>query len=274
MVSKPDIPADLITRIETDLGPANKLFKGEYTLLVQAAVKHGFGVVLGDLISKVYLGNKGIKDLKVIEGILSAAMYHCENNYCYILHSAWLLNHGLSFEKITHLTQTLTFPEEVDDHEKWTMILKLTFYTSKDRGVAIDNLKAISQLLTEAELQHYTSIVSLAKFLEFLLTSFHDEINVDDETLFRDESTGGLKRDISDFVKFYWQKKKEDADSDEQIPIFVICSFCKDIRDKNDKWYSFEELFSQLPSNAGFSHGMCPTCLDVQLKRINSKRAS
>ena len=41
--------------------------------------------------------------------------------------------------------------------------------------------------------------------------------------------------------------------------ILPICSYCKKIRDENDKWHSMEHYISSR-SEAQFSHGLCPDC--------------
>lgn len=41
--------------------------------------------------------------------------------------------------------------------------------------------------------------------------------------------------------------------------ILPICSFCKKIRDKNDKWYTMEGYVTS-HSEAQFSHTFCPDC--------------
>ena len=41
--------------------------------------------------------------------------------------------------------------------------------------------------------------------------------------------------------------------------ILPICSFCKRIRDENEKWFQIEAYISR-HSEALFSHGICPEC--------------
>ena len=44
--------------------------------------------------------------------------------------------------------------------------------------------------------------------------------------------------------------------------MFTICSYCKDLKDKDGEWYAIEYAIDQLPTNAVFSHGMCSKCFD------------
>lgn len=50
--------------------------------------------------------------------------------------------------------------------------------------------------------------------------------------------------------------------------IIPICSYCKKIRDDEQSWHQMEAYISQ-HSEALFSHGICPECLEVQMKIIN-----
>lgn len=50
--------------------------------------------------------------------------------------------------------------------------------------------------------------------------------------------------------------------------IIPICMYCKKIRDDRNSWKQLERYLSE-HSEAMFSHGICPTCVDEQLKIIN-----
>lgn len=43
--------------------------------------------------------------------------------------------------------------------------------------------------------------------------------------------------------------------------ILPICSYCRKVRDDEDAWHSVEEYVSH-HTDAKFSHGICPTCLE------------
>jgi len=51
--------------------------------------------------------------------------------------------------------------------------------------------------------------------------------------------------------------------------IIPICSYCKKIRDDEESWHQLETYISE-HSEALFSHGICPTCFDEQMKEINA----
>jgi PAS domain S-box-containing protein len=49
--------------------------------------------------------------------------------------------------------------------------------------------------------------------------------------------------------------------------IIPICSYCKKIRDDKEIWQQLETYLSE-HSDALFSHGICPTCLDKQMTEL------
>ncbi|NVN91311.1 MAG: PAS domain-containing protein [Desulfuromonadales bacterium] len=51
--------------------------------------------------------------------------------------------------------------------------------------------------------------------------------------------------------------------------IIPICSYCKKIRNDKESWQQLEEYISA-HSDALFSHGICPTCLEEQIKNIET----
>lgn len=49
--------------------------------------------------------------------------------------------------------------------------------------------------------------------------------------------------------------------------IIPICSYCKKIRDDQDDWHRLEKYISD-HSEAQFSHGICPACLEKELEAM------
>jgi hypothetical protein len=47
--------------------------------------------------------------------------------------------------------------------------------------------------------------------------------------------------------------------------IIPICTYCKKIRDDKQSWHQLETYISN-HSEAMFSHGMCPQCLEEQME--------
>lgn len=52
--------------------------------------------------------------------------------------------------------------------------------------------------------------------------------------------------------------------------IIPICSYCKKIRTDEESWQQLEAYISE-HSDALFSHALCPTCFDEQMKLIQRK---
>jgi hypothetical protein len=46
-----------------------------------------------------------------------------------------------------------------------------------------------------------------------------------------------------------------------------ICGYCKKIRDDQESWYQLEEYITE-HSDALFSHGVCPECLEKEMEKI------
>jgi hypothetical protein len=53
--------------------------------------------------------------------------------------------------------------------------------------------------------------------------------------------------------------------------ILPICSFCKKIRNEKDEWTHLEQYISD-HSEAEFSHGLCPDCLQQHYPDLNVSR--
>jgi glutamine synthetase len=51
--------------------------------------------------------------------------------------------------------------------------------------------------------------------------------------------------------------------------IISICMFCKKIRNKNQDWEQLEKYISE-HSDACFSHGICPECLEKNYPEVKS----
>ena len=48
-----------------------------------------------------------------------------------------------------------------------------------------------------------------------------------------------------------------------------ICGYCKKIRNDEQSWQQLESYISE-HSDAVFSHGICPTCYEIEIKKINN----
>jgi len=48
-----------------------------------------------------------------------------------------------------------------------------------------------------------------------------------------------------------------------------ICAWCKRVRDDKDYWHSVEQ-YIEARTDAQFSHGICPSCYEEQLKDVTA----
>ncbi len=214
--------------------------------------------------NRVYCEGKAISDIRVIESLLSVALYHCNNNYCFVVHSSILLQHGLKVRDVQNLTDLLELPDDVPESYKWSSIVRLTYFSFKDRMLMADNFRRIRQLLSKEENEDFVVIIAFANFLIFMLYTFYDDLQIANEKLLQDPQTGEFRNEIQELVKYYETiKALRGVDEVEQrTPVFTTCSYCKDLEDKDGEWRAIEHSLEKLPTNSKFSHGICNRCFD------------
>ena len=85
--------------------------------------------------------------------------------------------------------------------------------------------------------------------VENLMITFRNLIESNIETVFMNQILGDENKRISDYL--------------DEIQVFrgivTICSYCKSIKDSENKWRPIEEFPVKHPK-ADFSHGICPYC--------------
>jgi hypothetical protein len=52
--------------------------------------------------------------------------------------------------------------------------------------------------------------------------------------------------------------------------LLPICSFCKRIRDKDNEWHKIENYITER-TDATFTHGVCPDCLQEHYGQLLKK---
>jgi len=58
------------------------------------------------------------------------------------------------------------------------------------------------------------------------------------------------------------------ANVKELSGLMPICGYCKKVRDDQDYWHSVEQYITE-HTNARFTHGICPECLEIKLRDID-----
>jgi len=232
--------------IRKTMGQTMSLFKDEQiSLFLKVAYSQGFLEHLSVHMHRVYDKKNAIPDIRVIESLLSVALYHCDNSYCYIVHSSILLRNGFKITDVQRLLDLLELPEDIPDRHKWASIVRLTYFSFKDRLLMPENFRKIKLLLSEQEHKDFIAIIAFANFLQFLLYAFYDEIQISKETLFHDSNTGEFQKEIQNLVDYYessiaTRRRDENIDS---VPVFTICSYS--FRKNNSKtfsWMSYNHL--------------------------------
>ncbi|PIU45414.1 MAG: response regulator [Ignavibacteriales bacterium CG07_land_8_20_14_0_80_59_12] len=80
-----------------------------------------------------------------------------------------------------------------------------------------------------------------------------------------------LQRSLAERVK---QLEHTLADVNQLQGLLPICSYCKKIRDDKNYWQAVESYIAE-HSEAQFSHGICPDCMEKYVKpQLESLRAS
>ena len=107
-----------------------------------------------------------------------------------------------------------------------------------------------------------------------MLNTFYDDIQIANEKMLQDPQTGKLKLEVQDLVEYYETTKKiRSIDAVVgRTPVFVLCSYCKDLRDKYGEWHPIEQILNKFPENSNFSHGICDKCLDRTMYIIDLEK--
>jgi CheY-like chemotaxis protein len=89
------------------------------------------------------------------------------------------------------------------------------------------------------------------------------------------ELNAGLEQRVSERTAELQKKNSELAEAlanvKELSGLLPICAWCKKIRDGQNYWDAVETYVSKR-TRAEFSHGICPSCLDKQLKLLGKKK--
>ena len=254
------------------MGDAMNLFRDkQVSQFLKVACQKGFLRQMSDHMNRVYCHTNEISDIRIIESLLSVALYHCNNNYCFIVHSSVLLEHGFRVSDVQELMDLFELPDDIPESYKWSSIVRLTYFSFKDRVLMPDNFRKIRRFLSEEENSDFSVIMAYANFLFFMLYTFYDEIQITNEMLLQDPQTGKFRKEVQDLVSYYETMKciRGIDEAEGRTPVFTICSYCKDLKDKEGGWHPIEQTLEILPANSAFSHGICNKCFDRTIYVMN-----
>ena len=252
--------------IDVCLGQAATLFDGNYPQIIRTAVKHNYGSILGKLLNDAFFyERKGIAEPLVIEALLSLALLHCSNRYCFVMHSLRLSHFDLNSKEVISLFDSMNFPETVAESEKWSEVLRITFDLFKNKTESYcKNIDAVSVLLSKDEFLHYRNILALIAFLEFLSHFYHKEVFIENES-----TIAMYKKEVDVYIKYYEEYKSKNK-NDLRLPVLVICSYCNALKDNNGTWHHVLDILPSIPLNATFTHSICDKCLSKATEEAKS----
>ncbi len=233
------------------------MFPEDKPLFAQIAIKYGYGDILDQMLEKACTKGEVIRDIRVVQAIWLVASIRCNSNYCFVFHSLIMNTLGVDPEDIQHIIRERKFPDSMGEFQQYNDLLSYAYfrkniYINDDYSYIADE-----DLPFEVPLKHdLLAILLVSDMLLMLTVAFHSELNLDLETLFETFPTHNI---VPDYIKYFAEQKGEMEG--EGSPVFVICSYCKNIKNqKTEEWQPVEKLISLLPKNAQFSHGVCCTC--------------
>ena len=213
------------------------------------------------LVKEVFLDPQGAIPPVIRQGLMVALSSRCSNNYCFVVHGRNLLTMGLSMEHVESVVRSLEFPAEVEDHEKWSQVLKWAYlFGNSPTSNATDkteNDNAILKLVGDEGYAAIFKVCSTNSILNLFTVFFAQDIRVGTESGFEKEDDD-LEMEIPGLVKFYQQLSRDDSESAR--PVVVMCMHCKDIRGSDGQWRALETTLMALDRRSLFSHSICDDC--------------
>ena len=249
--------------VSKEFDEIKSVFHGSIPLIFTVMAEKQILPMYWPIVKDAIVDDRAIQDDRVKEGLMVVLSTQCDNSYCFVTHSYFLHNLGFSVKDIEKLVDELKFPSQVDENEKWSSVLKWSFFFGRPpvgpSGAATNSNKLIRQLTTNDEYRHLFKICSAIDMLNRFSEFFSNNIRFENEEMYLD-STGTLKLPIPNLVKFYG--KTLQSQSNAEKPVVAICSWCKNIRDTEGKWHALESVLSGLNRNSIFSHSACPNCYE------------
>jgi len=105
-----------------------------------------------------------------------------------------------------------------------------------------------------------------SRAVEQIGTLNNELINLQRESVKKNLLLEKLKRELHERVAELESTLSQVKQLEGVIP---ICSYCKKIRDDQNDWHLLEKYFTE-HSEALFSHGICPACLEKEMNGLRS----
>ena len=107
-------------------------------------------------------------------------------------------------------------------------------------------------------------LLTESRAIEQIGTLNNELINLQRETVKKNLLLEKLRRELNERITEIEATLARVRQLEGIIP---ICAYCKKIRDDQDDWHGLEKYISE-HSEAQFSHGICPTCFEKEMKNI------
>lgn len=165
-----------------------------------------------------------------------------------------LKNSGLYCERVINTQEKLIIPDALKNSE-WcnNPDIKLNMISYLGFPIKLPNNEPFGTLcVLDNKPNGYT------KTVESLMIKFKDLIETQIENLYVNQKLGDKNRRLSDYL--------------HEVQNFrggmTICSYCKNIKDKDDNWHNIEKYLIKHPE-ADFSHSICPKCFKKEYPDID-----
>lgn len=257
------IKIDKNLTISKESAEIKNIFHGTVPLIFTVMEEKQILATYWPIIKDALVEDTGISDQRVKEGIMVTLSTQCDNSYCFVSHSYFLYDLGFAVETIENMVNELKFPKQVDESEKWSLVLKWSFLFGRPpvgpSNATANSNELIQRLTTIDEYRHLFKICTIIDMLNRFSEFYADRIRIENEEMLLDTSTR-LKLPIPDLVKYY--EKLSRPEGNVERPVVLMCCYCKNIRDALGKWHALESVLSSLDRNSAFSHGVCPDCYE------------
>lgn len=257
--------------VSKELAEIKTIFQDGVPLVFQVMDQQRILAAHWPIIKDALVEDKGIQDQRVRAGLMVTLSTQCDNSYCFVTHAYLLYNLGFTIDTIKTMIYELKFPDQVDDSEKWSLVLKWAFYFGRPAtgpsNATFNPNRFIQQLTTPDEYRHLYKICTMIDLLNRFSEFYIDDVQIKNDKMLLD-SSAKLKLPIPDLVKYYEKLPLSDADR----PVVSICSYCKNIQDTEGKWHALESVLASLNRKSSFTHGICPDCYGKVVNEISIPR--
>lgn len=235
---------------------------GEWPHLLKSIRDHGDLEEVWPFIKQVYFNPVPLPSV-VVNSLMALMGLRCQENYCFVIHSMYVVSGGVDADAITDLGRFFTIP--IDDSPRWTRIVGLAWLSAGDDDEAKLADHMLERLVKEDEYQKLKDVMKLANMMMGYIK--RDKIKLEDEpglAVIPEQAREFMPR----FIEFHMQLK---GSGQGDQPVCTTCASCSKVRAQADAaWFDRELVEPTLPDNVLYSHGLCEPCAEEMLADIPS----